>query len=1253
MTIELVSAQLGRGAPLPAAPLPGPAAEPAPGFSFDGDGRILAADAALCARLGHTPEQVLSEPLCSLFDAADHPALTAWLTSDATEATLSLAASARRLPSATGTLQLMLLRLGPGLAGRGLLVESPPAGSAARAQDPLSVLIESADLGFWQWNVQTGESILSERWAEILGYQLSDLAPIDVERWAGLWHPEDLRRARAELERHFAGESDWYEIEARLRHKSGRWVWVRDLGRVRTWTADGRPEWMSGIHRDIDAWKRRESRLLQSQDLLERAGMLAGLGGWEVDLRSGELFWSDETCRIHGVAPGYTPTMEGAIAFYAPEGQPLIRAAIARGIEHGMPWDIELPILRPDGERVWVRAVGEAAFEDGKPVRLSGAFQNISDRKETEHQLAEAAAVAQRARDRLNTLADNVPGALFEHRQHVNGEVDLPYFSARLPELLGVTREEILADGTAAAKHIHPEDAEMLGRAIAESRAQMRPLEIRYRLNHPRRGLRWMSLDSMPCHAPDGSVTWHGSVFDVTEESETVEALRVAHERLNTIAENVPGALFEYRREVDGRTWFPYFTQKLPDLLGIAPEDFGRDPERSFGNVPAEDRQKIVARFAASRETLTLVEFRTRVGLEASDQRWLHVWAAPVARPDGALTWFGMALDISDRVAVEAQAEAAAEELRLAHTRLNSITDIAPVGLFEFRRYPDGRTEYPYASARFKELLGVGHLEFTGVGTAMSDRVVPEDRAKMNVLTAESARKLIPWRMRFRFLHPQRGLIWLSASSQPVRQNDGTIVWTGGLHDVTADVARETELERAYGLAERMRARNEHLALHDGLTGLPNRRYFDRRLEERMQAARAGTLARDCALIQIDIDHFKHINDTLGHEAGDRALCRVAEVLETCLGPDDFAARLGGDEFSVLLAPGRSRTEAEAIATQMRAALRAPFHYRGTQSRISASFGIVCVPDVTGLTEELQVSVDAALYRAKAAGRDRIEVVSGNLTRRLHDNRTLVMDLQEALESEAFEPRFVPQIFTRTGALAGIEAQLRWRHPKRGLLPPHVFLPLAEQVQILPELERILINKSETVLAGLRAQGLVVPKIGFDLDTDHLPHPELLAPWRDRDFGTTQVAVQLRGPLRLDAAMGQGRAQLRQLKEAGIAIEIAGFGAGPTALLELMELRPAALKIAPALVAQLNRGSENDTLVRAVINLAGALGCMTIGEGVETEAEARALRALGCDVIQGTACAAPLDAAQLADYIAQLPPFPALLPDSGDHFLAR
>lgn len=893
MTIEMVSTccpPQGIEVPTPAGLLNAVA------LAFDGAGCLTEVSDSLCTRLDQPREALLGRPLTSLFAAAETDTLATWFASAACDGSMELWPA---VPSADpNPLLATLLRLGPGQPGRAVLNIRPPSLEemvrlrCEKAQ--LAGIVEAAKLGLWQWNVQTGETIFDARWAEIAGYGLEELQPISITTWTDLCHPEDLERSEATLQRHFAGETDWYEMEARIRHKSGRWVWIRNLGRVRSWTADGKPEWMSGVHRDIDEWKSRETRLRRAQDLLERAGMLAGLGSWEVDLVSGEISWSEETCRIHGVAPGYCPTLEESINFYAPEAQPVVRAAVQKGIEQGTPWDFELPLIRQDGEQIWVRAVGEVVFEDGAPVRLSGAFQNITARKETEAQLAEAAAEARRARDRLNTLADNAPGALFEHRESTSGLIDLPYFSARLPDILGVTREQMLADGAAAGANIHPDDAAMLSKAIIASREGMTPLDVRYRLNHPTRGLRWLHLSSMPYRQPDGAVIWHGSVFDVTEESEMVDALRIAHERLNMLAENVPGALFELRRELNGHGWFPYFTQKFPDLLGVRAEDMDGNPATLLANVHEEDREKLAHRLDASRASLQLLELRMRVRDEHSATRWLHLWAAPFARPDGTMTWFGKVVDISDRLAVEAQAASTAAEVRRAHARLNSITDIAPVGLFEYRRAPDGQTEFPYASARFNELLGVDRADLLALGGAVFDRVVPEDREKMHERTAESMRSLSPWRMRFRYLHPKRGLIWLSASSTPVRQIDGSVVWTGGLFDVTADVARETELEHAWGVAEKMRARNEHLALHDGLTGLPNRRYFDRRLEERLQSARAGATAPDCALVQVDIDHFKHVNDTLGHEAGDQALCHLADVLRGCLRPGDFAARLGG-----------------------------------------------------------------------------------------------------------------------------------------------------------------------------------------------------------------------------------------------------------------------------------------------------------------------------------------------------------------------
>ncbi|SOC08788.1 PAS domain S-box-containing protein/diguanylate cyclase (GGDEF)-like protein [Rhodobacter sp. JA431] len=1229
MTIELVPVPPPLAAPLAALAAP----RPAIALAFDGEGRLTEVNEMLCARLGHDQAELLLRPLADLFAPSERAQVLEWFASTATDATLTLEGP----EDSPSYFLVTLIRLGPGLPGRATLTEQAlPLEEVTRLRAEkaqLAAIVSAANLGQWHWNVQTGETIFDERWAEIAGYTLHELYPISIKTWAQLCHPEDLARSEAELKRHFDGETSWYEIEARIRHKSGRWVWIRDLGRVRSWTPDGKPEWMSGVHREIDAWKRRESRLRRAQDLLERAGMLAGLGSWELDLRTNEVSWSDETCRLHGVPLGHAPGLEEAITYYAPEAQPAIRAAVEAGIKDGTPWDLELPLNRADGQRIWVRSVGEVAFEDGAPIRLSGAIQDITRRKEIEAQLAETAASARRARDRLNTLADNAPGALFEHRADPSGTVDLPYFSARLPDLLGVSREEIEADGGAAARNVHPDDIEMLGAEIAQSREKLSPLDVRYRLNHPERGLRWMQLSSIPYAQPDGAVVWHGIVSDVTEKGEMVAALQLAHERLNTIAENVPGALFEYRREPNNRQWFPYFTQKLPELLGVSAEQLKADGKSARMFLPPEDCAKLVERFSASHETLSLVELRFRVVREDQPVRWVHLWASPFAHPDGTMTWFGKAVDITDRLEVEAQAIAAAAEVKQAHARLNAITEIAPVGLFEYHLLLDGETEFSYSSARFSDLVGFERPEIEALGGALLDRVVPEDRAKMNELTAQSASALTPWRMRFRYLHPKRGLIWLNASSTPQRCADGSTIWTGGLYDVTSDVARETELEKAYALAERMRASNEHLALHDGLTGLANRRYFDRHLEERLQAARSEDGPSDCTLIQIDVDHFKYVNDTLGHEAGDQALRRLADVLRATLQTGDFAARLGGDEFSVLLAPGSTVARSEAVVAQLRGALREPFQYRGTMIRITASFGIVRTPDVTGLTEELQLYADAALYRAKAAGRDRVEVFSGNLTKRIHDNRTMVMDLHRALERRELEPWFQPQLCARSGRLTGVEVLVRWRHPHRGLLSAEAFMPLAEHMQIVPDIDAMMMAKSHAILAKWHADGVIVPKIAFNIGADDLQEPEFAAQLAGLDFGPTKVALELRESLCIDADSESLRDNLAALQTAGVSLEIDDFGSGRASLLCLMALRPGALKLDRRIIGPMRDSERAVELVRGIVKMAGALGIDTIAEGVETQKQANHLRAMGCDVLQGYLLSAPLEAEEMARFM--------------------
>jgi diguanylate cyclase (GGDEF)-like protein/PAS domain S-box-containing protein len=253
----------------------------------------------------------------------------------------------------------------------------------------LAFIIDGTQAGTFEWNVQSGELRLNERSIRMMGYDPATFQGITSEAAAAQMNPEDLARARDIMERHLNGECAAYECEVRVRHREGHWFWELQRGRVQTWTADGRPEWLCGIHLDITALKLQEEALRKSERFLQRSGEVAGVGAWEVDLRTQELVWSAVTCGIHGVPSGYRPTIAQAVQFYAPEVRPVIQGAVDRAIADGIDWDLELPLIRADGARVWVRATGAVERENGVAVRLVGGFQDVTEARRLRAELKE------------------------------------------------------------------------------------------------------------------------------------------------------------------------------------------------------------------------------------------------------------------------------------------------------------------------------------------------------------------------------------------------------------------------------------------------------------------------------------------------------------------------------------------------------------------------------------------------------------------------------------------------------------------------------------------------------------------------------------------------------------------------------------------------------------------------------------------------------------------------------------------------
>ncbi len=276
----------------------------------------------------------------------------------------------------------------------------------------LDNILRGTNVGTWEWNVQTGETRFDERWAQIIGRNLAELAPVSIETLTTHAHPDDLKRSTEELQRHFDGEMPYYECETRMRHADGRWVWVLDRGQVRTRTADGKPEWMYGTHQDIQDRHAAEERLRDSEAFLERVGAVAGVGGWEYDVERGRLTWTRQTCRISGVGDSYEPTLHKALAFYVGESQDRMARAMHEAADSGRSFDLELAYRRADGTQLRVRAVGEAqgeAYGTGAgPRRVVGAFQDITERRRSSEALLEAKAAAEAASAAKSAFLSNM-----------------------------------------------------------------------------------------------------------------------------------------------------------------------------------------------------------------------------------------------------------------------------------------------------------------------------------------------------------------------------------------------------------------------------------------------------------------------------------------------------------------------------------------------------------------------------------------------------------------------------------------------------------------------------------------------------------------------------------------------------------------------------------------------------------------------------------------------------------------------------
>jgi diguanylate cyclase (GGDEF)-like protein len=428
-------------------------------------------------------------------------------------------------------------------------------------------------------------------------------------------------------------------------------------------------------------------------------------------------------------------------------------------------------------------------------------------------------------------------------------------------------------------------------------------------------------------------------------------------------------------------------------------------------------------------------------------------------------------------------------------------------------------------------------------------------------------------------------------------------------------------------------SRIAHLAQHDALTGLANRLLFHSRLGEAMARCRRG---ERCAVLYLDLDHFKAVNDTLGHPTGDALLREVTGRLQRQVRTTDTVARLGGDEFAIVQAI-EEPTDSTALARRLLDAVSAPYDIGGNRIIIGLSIGIALGPDDGNDADEIMKNADMALYRSKAEGRGRYHFFKPEMQARMQARRTLDLDMRKALAEGEFRVFYQPQVTIPTRAICGFEALVRWRHPQRGMISPAEFIPLAEE-------NGLVIPLGKFVLRQACADAATWPgnlTVAVNLSPVQFGSPSLVedvaAALADAGLHASRLELEITETAMLadtDAVL----VTLHLLRNLGVSIALDDFGTGFSSLSYLQRFPFNKVKIDRSFVAKLGEDSDNDAIVAAVIGLCGQLAMVTTGEGVETEAQFQCLASLRCMEAQGYLFSRPRPASEVMEMLRSLAP---------------
>lgn len=862
-----------------------------------------------------------------------------------------------------------------------------------------------------------------------------------------------------------------------------------------------------------------------------------------------------------------------------------------QGADDGAPVALQWRLRRPDGSWRWFhcRDTVLTRAPQGGARRILGTATDVTDRQRVRQQLeAEKAFV--------DELLDSLPGIFYLFDEQGR----LSRWNNHFEQVSGYTADEIRRmsplDFVAGEHRSHMSDKlqEALGSGATTAEADL----------VTREGARLPFLLTGRRISIDGTRCILGVGIDISERKNAECGLRAERQRLQNIIEGTRAGTWELNLQTGeamcNERWAEIVGYRLEELAPLSAatwEALIHTDDLAWSNY-------LLDRHLAGELDYYECELRMR----HRDGHW--VWVLDRGKltsraPDGQPLWIaGTHMDITARKRAE-------ERLRLSASVFEN-TDEGVV-------ITDPDAHIVEVNPAFTEITGYERDEIIG-RTPRVLRSGRQDhgfyRSMWRSLTETGHWRGELWnRRKDGAVYPQ----WLTISS--VYSNDGNLSYYVG---VFSDISQ----------IKHSQAKLDYLARHDALTDLANRLVLTERLEHAVKhAERRGSLI---SVVFLDLDHFKHINDSLGHPVGDGLLQGVADALTRAVRTDDTVARIGGDEFVVLIEDLARPEEAAGWAQSLIDVFDEPFRVDTREIRITASAGVSLYPRDGADAATLLSNADAAMHRAKASGRNSYSLYTEELTQQAFERVTLQNALRRALEQDELYLAYQPQVALQSGTIIGAEALARWRHPKLGLISPAKFIPLAEEAGLIHRIEqRVLRMACEQAMAWLK-EGLAFGRVAVNIAGQQIQRGQLYDDVRSvleatglppscLELEVTEGFIMQQVDLAID--------QLSELRRLGVTLAIDDFGTGYSSLAHLKRLPVNKLKIDQSFVSDLPQDASDAAITAAVVALGCSLGMTVIAEGVETQAQADFLRARQCNEAQGFLYGRPSTADELAQLV--------------------